>query len=107
MKQEALASLLFISQQAISKIESSSEVSDQLLEKIADALQISKDVIRNFNENTLALNGGAVQDPSVSNSGFNPMEKVVELYERLLKTEREKNEVLITALQKISSINKK
>jgi transcriptional regulator with XRE-family HTH domain len=99
MKQEALAAELGISQQAISKLEQSEEIEDSTLEKIASALGLPTDAIRNFNEEAVFnIIGNTFTDSSSNNNNYlctiNPLEKIIELYERLLASEREKNELL-------------
>lgn len=110
MKQESLAHYLGISQQAVSRMEKSETIDDEKLEQVAKALGVSKEAIRNFNEDTVIFNIENMNDSSANYQyHFNPLEKVVELYERLLQAEKEKNEALKLALQKNSSIkdNKK
>ena len=107
MKQEALASLMGVSQQAISKIEQSAEVEDLALEKIAQALGVTVEAIKNFSEeaviniisSTLHDNAGSINNNCTLT--FNPIDKWLEvieenkkLYERLLASEREKVELL-------------
>ena len=108
MKQETLATELGISQQAISKIEQSADVEDVALNKIATALGITSDAIRNFSEesifnyfNTFNDNSGAGAWSTNGTFNFNPIDKIVEvfeenkkLYEQLLASEREKIELL-------------
>ena len=99
IKQEALASLMGVSQQAISKIEQSAEVEDLALEKIAQALGVTAEAIKNFTEEAALNYFNTFNDNSTGafnnfNCTFNPIEKVVELYERLLASEREKVELL-------------
>lgn len=109
MKQEALASLLGVSQQSISKIEQSAEVEDLSLNKIAIALGVTSEAIRNFNEDAvlnIINNTFTSHDTSTLNAinfqpTFNPIDKLVEifeenkkLYEQLLASEREKAELL-------------
>jgi len=108
MKQESLATELGISQQAISKIEQSAEVEDVALNKIAIALGITSEAIRNFTEesifnyfNTFNDHSGAGAWSTNSTFNFNPIDKLVEvfeenkkLYEQLLQSEREKVELL-------------
>ena len=104
MKQESLAAELGISQQAVSKIEQSAEVEDSALEKIAAALGVSKEAIKNYSDEAVIYNiqnnyegsNNGVTTVSVMNyhCTFNPLDKVVELYERLLQAEKEKNELL-------------
>ena len=116
MKQEALASDLGISQQEISKIEKQdeieesedtveNEIEDGLLTKIAEVLGISTDVIKDFDVEKAICNINNYKDATISPGAtatvyaahtqqINPIEKVVELYERLLKSEQEKIEIL-------------
>ncbi|MVN90503.1 helix-turn-helix domain-containing protein [Mucilaginibacter aquatilis] len=96
MKQDALAAQLGISQQAISKIEQSENVEDESLIKIATALGLSPEAIRNFSEEAVFTNiSNTFNDTSyLINYQFNPIDKIVELYERLLKSEQEKIELL-------------
>jgi transcriptional regulator with XRE-family HTH domain len=109
MKQEALAALLGVSQQSISKIEQSAEVEDLALDKIAVALGVSPEAIKNFNEDAvlnIINNTFTSHDTSTLNAinfqpTFNPLDKLVEvfednkkLYEQLLASEREKVELL-------------
>ena len=98
MKQDALATELGISQQAISKLEQSEQVEDSTLEKVATALGISIEAIKNFSEDSIFNYFNNFHDSSSGDfrqhCTFNPLDKVVELYERLLASEREKIEIL-------------
>lgn len=99
MKQEALATELGISQQAISKIEQSAEVEEDALSKIAVALGVTVEAIKNFSDEAALNYFNTFNDNSTGafnnfNCTFNPIDKVVELYERLLASEREKVEIL-------------
>jgi transcriptional regulator with XRE-family HTH domain len=105
MKQEALASELGVSQQAVSKIEQSAEIEDEALEKIAKALGVNSDAIRNYSdEATINFIANTYNDNAASYGhyyNFSPIEKIVTLYdekvallERLLASEREKVELL-------------
>ena len=105
MKQEALASDLGVSQQEISKIEKQDEIEDGLLTKIAEVLGISTDVIKDFDVEKAICNINNYKDATISPGAtatvyaahtqqINPLKKVVELYERLLKSEQEKIEIL-------------
>ena len=107
VKQEDLADKLQISQQTISKIEQKDILEDNLLNNIAKALNVSVEAIKNFNED-VAVNiiSNTYQDEAVSYAihykcTFNPLDKVVELYdskiellERMLKAEQEKINIL-------------
>lgn len=102
IKQDYLASALNMSQQAISKIEQSEEVEDSVLEKIANILGVSAEAIKHFNEesilsiisNTFTSNDSSTINAINIHPTFNPIDKVVELYERLLASEREKVDLL-------------
>lgn len=50
MKQETLASVMGVSQQAISKLEQSEHVDDDRLEEVSKALGVSAEAIKNFDE---------------------------------------------------------
>lgn len=92
LKQEALASMLGETQQAVSKLEQAEDIDDDKLKKIADALDMSVDAIRNFNEEAIIYNIQNNYDGAVNNINYqnHPVDKIVELYERLLQAEREK-----------------
>ena len=99
IKQDYLAIELGVSQQTISKIEQSEEVEDAMLEKIAGVLGVSAEAIKNFSEEVLIFHIQNMHDNASAyqynyQCHYNPLDKVVELYERLLASEREKNEIL-------------
>lgn len=105
MKQDALAAELGISQQAISKIEQSENVDEEILERVAKVLALSPESIKNFSEEAIFnIIGNNYHDNSSSlnyQCSFNPIDKIVSLYdekvqllERLLQSEREKVELL-------------
>jgi transcriptional regulator with XRE-family HTH domain len=100
MKQEALAQALGTSQQTVSAIENSETIDDEKLKEVAIALGISVEAIKNFSEeavfnyfNTFYDNSqGTIGNQNICN--FNPLDKVIELYERLVQAEKDKNEHL-------------
>lgn len=105
MKQEALAADLGVNQQVISKIEKQEEIEEGFLKRIAEVLGISEEVIKDFDvEKTIFnINHHNYKDANISEGGattyaivqqINPLEKIVELYERLLKSEQDKIEIL-------------
>ena len=97
IKQDALAFELGISQQSVSKIEQSEAVEDVTLERIAKIFGVPSDAIKNFSEEAILnfVRGIAVPATGLSYpSSFNFLDKIVELYERLLQSEREKVEIL-------------
>lgn len=102
IKQDTLAGALGVTQAAISKMEQSEEVDDERLQKVADVFGVTIETIRNFDENAAVNNLNTFNDNSAFNfqCQFNPIDKIVELYERLLQSEREKNELLEKQIEK-------
>lgn len=69
--------------------------------KIVKALGVSVEAIKNFSEEAvLNIIGNTYHDNGIVNAGlnyncnFNPLDKVVELYERLVQAEKDKVEYL-------------
>lgn len=111
MKQEALAMAIGVSQQTISTIENSEAVDEEKLVQIAEALGVSAEAIKNFSEETLITYFNTFQNESKgtfnNHCTFNPLDKVVELYEekeklyeRLLQAEKDKVAYLEKLLNK-------
>ncbi|HEY0896237.1 MAG TPA: helix-turn-helix transcriptional regulator [Sphingobacteriaceae bacterium] len=99
MKQDSLASELGVSQQAVSKMEQSAHIEDDVLEKVAKILGVPASGIKEFSEEAVFnIISNNFSDNSSNNNNYlctiNPLEKIVELYERLLASEREKVELL-------------
>lgn len=107
MKQDALAAILGVSQQTVSKIEQSPEIEPEVLEKISVALGVPAEGIKNFNEEAVFnIIGNTVTNHDQAAffnyyPTFNPIEKLIELfdenkriYQELLASEREKVELL-------------
>lgn len=105
MKQETLASKLNVSQQTISRIEQSEEIDDERLAQIAVALDVTIEAIKNFNEDAAINHMNNIHnnhDNSVNAVVYyqlSPIEKITELYERLLESEREKVRLLENILK--------
>lgn len=100
MKQEALAQALGTTQQTVSIIENSETIDDEKLQAIAEILGVSVEGIKNFSEEAvLNIIGNTINNHDNASSfnyscSFNPLDKVVELYERLVLAEKEKVEYL-------------
>lgn len=96
IKQEVLADKIGVSQATLSGYEKKDELEPEVLEKITKALDIPIEAITELNEGALInIYSGTWQDNataagSIKNQTFNPIDKIVELYERLLKAEQEK-----------------
>ncbi len=106
MKQETLASMIGVSQQTVSRIEQSEEVDEDKLKLIADALGVTVEAIQNFNEDAVINHMNNIHnnhDSSVNAVIYyqlSPIEKIVELYERLLKAEQQKVSLLEKLLER-------
>lgn len=100
IKQETLATELGMSQQNVSLLEQKEVIDPSILQDVARVLNVKVDVIKNFSEDQAMniISNTFSDQSSVYNSiyspTFNPLDKVIELYERLLQVEREKNELL-------------
>lgn len=107
MKQEELADKINLTQQTVSKIESKNILEDDLLKQIAEALHVPVEAIKNFNEdaavniiaNTFNSNDSSTLNAINNSCTFNPIDKIVELYERMLKAEQEKVALLEEVLK--------
>ncbi|WP_284651130.1 helix-turn-helix domain-containing protein [Flavobacterium terrisoli] len=108
MKQEALAMAIGVSQQTISNIENSETIEEDKLQLIAEALGVSVEAIKNFSDELVinffnnfsdnSINQGPIGQNNTCN--FNPLDKVVELYERLVEAEKDKVAYLEKLLNK-------
>lgn len=107
IKQDALAADLGDdwNQQKISLLEQKETIDTPLLQQISAILKIPVEAFQNFDEeqeinvisNTINNNDTAtMNNPAVFNyqPSFNPIEKMVELYERMLQQQREMIEKL-------------
>jgi len=112
MKQEALAIAIGTNQQSISIIEGSESVDEEKLKKIAQALGVTPEVIKNFSEDAVFNMIGNIYNDNASSAinlgcTFNPLDKLLEtieknekLYERLIQVEKEKTAYLEKLLDK-------
>ena len=126
MNQEVLSQLVHLSQSAVSKYEQMRVIDDEMLHRFSRALGVPFEYLKSLEEdaqtvvfenntvnNSEQSAGGAnismgivksdtedsINDSRVNN--FNPIEKITELYERLLKEKDEKYAALERRLQNI------
>ena len=108
VKQDALAVEFNITQQTVSDLEKKALISDDILGRVAKVMNIPIDAIKNFNDET-AVNiiANTFNDVFHDNSSFinyqspfNQIDKLMEMMERLLKAEQEKNALLEKLLAK-------
>ncbi len=106
IKQEALALDLGDdwNQRKISLLEQKEEIDDPLLKQIADVLKVPIEAIKNFDEEAAISYINTFNDNSKGDFNyhctFNPIDKIVELYEKLVASEKEKVELLQKLLEK-------
>lgn len=107
VKQDTLAFDLGFSQQAMSQLEQKEALEPEILEKIAKILKVPVEAIKNFDEQA-AINIISTTFHSHDNSTslayqssftFNPIDKIIELYERMLKDKNEMIEKLEALMQ--------
>lgn len=111
MKQDLLASIMGDdwNQMKISRLEGKEEIEDGILDEVARALKIPVEAIKNFDEEaaiSIVANTFTSQDTSTLNAinpycTFNPVDKVMELFERLLASEKEKVDLMKEILEKM------
>ena len=101
MKQEALAQAMGTNQQAVSILENSEAIEEEKLIEVAKALGVSVEAIKNFSDEGVINYFNTFNEAIANNNfgrqdtcNFNPLDKVVELYERLVQTEKDKVEYL-------------
>lgn len=108
IKQEILAEEIGLSQQTISRLESQEELDETTLTKVAKALKIPIEAIKNFNDeavfNIVANTFTDFKDNASASAmnyypSFNPIDKIVELYDKLLQSEKEKVAMLQEVLR--------
>lgn len=109
MTQTELGDLLGITKQAVSKMEQSEKIEDERLDKIATALGVTVEGLKEFNEETVLYNTNnfyencGVKNAIGNNQTFNnfPLEQAIELFEKLLDKQREQFENLKKAKEQM------
>lgn len=109
MTQTELGDLLGITKQAVSKMEQSEKIEDERLDKIASALGVTVEGLKEFNEETVLYNTNnfyencGVKNAIGNNQTFNnfPLEQAIELFEKLLDKQREQFENLKKAKEQM------
>lgn len=115
LSQSDLADKMKMPASQLCKLEQQRNLDDEMLDKIAEAMGVSVDTIKNYNHEAtinfiISHNTFSGEDNKIAfgtcsnhdNRTINPLEKVSELYEQIIK-EKEKNihnQYLIAELQK-------
>lgn len=107
IKQDIIAIELDISQQSVSGLEQKEVIDDLILDKIAQVMKVPVEAIKNMTDDTTYNYINTFNEAVTNHNGFynfncsfNPIDKIVELYnekmelyERMLKVEQEKNAI--------------
>lgn len=111
IKQERLCDLVGMAQSSVSRYESTRVIGDDILQKFAKALDVPFEYLKTLEEdapliilenNTVNNNDHATGNTmGFAEQNFNPLEKVTELYERLLKEKDEKYAALERRLENL------
>ena len=102
LTQTELGTALGITKQAVSKMEQTERIEDEKLKTIAGALGVTEEGLKNFSEEKVLYNtnnfyencGITATNISANTENINnfPIEKTIELFEKLLEKERQKYE---------------
>ena len=116
IKQEALSQLVNMSQSNVSKYESARVIDDEILQRFARALNVPFEYLKELEENAPSVifqnntvnnneqaHGNTTQMgyDNTNHNHFNPVEKMAEIYERLLKEKDEKYAALERRLESV------
>lgn len=111
MTQTELGEALGISKQAVSKMEQTEKIEDGKVREVAKALGVTEEGLKSFNEERVLYNtinfydGSGVSSSSISANNIEtlnnfPIEKTIEMFEKLLQKERDKFERVKRAKKK-------
>lgn len=102
MNQRDLCEKMKVAQQTVSMMENSEEVDEELLKKAAEALGVPVEVIKTYDHddtinyivsnNTVSSENGNAAALLIDNTNINnnnPLDKIVELYEKLIAQQKE------------------
>lgn len=86
MKQEVLARGMGITQQSVSKMEKKKNISDEQMAEAAKVLEMTVEAIKELAEDKIIQNNFLNEQAGIVNQKINPIEKLVEVYERLIES---------------------
>lgn len=107
IKQDAMAKLVNLSQPAVSRYEQTKVIDDEMLRRFSRALDVPVEYLKTLEEDAPSIvfesisndvhDNDSVVSPTTgyanaqnATNSFNPIDKITELYERLLKEKDEK-----------------
>lgn len=110
MTQTELGDALGISKQAVSKMEQTAKLEDEKVKQVANALGVTEEGLKKFNEESVfytynfyensGVNAASIGAHNIETLNNFPLEKTVEMFEKLLQKEREKFERVKRAKKK-------
>lgn len=103
MTQTELGDALGITKQAVSKMEQSEKIEDEKIKLVADALGVTEEGLKKFNEESVlyytynfyensGVNAASIGAHNIETLNNFPIEKTIELFEKLLQKEKAKFE---------------
>lgn len=119
LKQETLADMIGVTQQTMSHHEQQKVVNPDVLRRIATALNVPQDVLQNLEDDntTFIIENNTFGDNDNIGMGahieqdkqnvYNPMDKIIELMERLLEREQQHCEKLEERISRLEKLIKK
>ncbi len=114
MKQGAFAQMLNVTQSAVAKMEQKDEIDEDVLARCAIILGVSMETLKDFDVekalqsisgntfNIEKLDNFMFGENEIGTFHFNPIEKIVELYDKMILTKDEQIRILTEALNKCS-----
>jgi len=104
IKQDTIAFALDMTQQNFSHLEQRPKIDSEILEKIAEIMKIPVETIENFSDDgVINIISSSLHNGSGSviyNPAFNPLEKVIELYDKIIKSKDDEIAFLRNLLEK-------
>lgn len=105
-KQEEFAKLLKMSQQAVSRLENKKDIEEEMLQLVANKLEVPIEAIRAFNTEAVLHNfnqqGGNVNNV-VEHLTINPIEKIELLYKQIIK---DKDKIIAEQKKEIEALRR-
>lgn len=103
MTQTDLGNALGITKQAVSKMEQSEKMEDEKLKQVANALGVTEEGLKKFNDESVlyytynfyensGVTAASIGAHNIETLNNFPIEKTIEIFEKLLQKEREKFE---------------
>src|SRR5690606_1451255 len=91
--------MLGMTQQILSKMENKKNISDKQIAKVAKILHTAVEAIKDMDNERLIQTNLLNEQGGYINQNNNPIEKIVELYERLIETKGSEIEIFNTELE--------